>query len=542
MNSFRQIVVNGAGHLNFYVFWGGRTTHSMFQLKRDTHQFLLNFCFVLFMLLILFNRYRVFQLVNMYVIDSDQPFMWIGATDFSQFKFYEPRFYGQDYNTFMEALVAVPLLWLKVPVYRALPLATHFIALFPFLFSAVYLFKKNRKEIALLVMGILICMPAAYDVVTAIPRGFVTGLFFCSFYAVSVLNPANLRYLAFNTVMGVFAYFINPNSLVVTAPFLAYLFFMNYRDKKYYAVTGLSLLSFIPFHFLFNQFYINHPEYVIYGLKLGFRPQEFFENLKSLPDKGFAHLGFFTEEHGFFLLAGFLLLAVWLWKKNRPAFFSLLVCFLLIGLSCLFDKTRDGSESAFYSPARMFLGLLPVMYLLAASTAPRSKTFSLGLVVIVTTYFCFKQKHLPVQLEAHTDNSRWAAVGKIKLKEALDVIKFYKQVANEKRAPLIVCSSRYWLSTYITYGGPSLYADYPATIEVESERRYYIRNNYMQKVSPRFLFLSDDFNIDKKVSNAGFSIQRLDDYGMFLVSDNTLTLRRFNDIVLQIETENKKQR
>ena len=73
---------------------------------------------------------------NLEYIDTDQPYMWLGAVDFSQGLFYEPRYYGQSYNTFMEALFAVPLLWFTVPVYVAVPVATHIISAFPFLFTA----------------------------------------------------------------------------------------------------------------------------------------------------------------------------------------------------------------------------------------------------------------------------------------------------------------------------------------------------------------------------------------------------------------------
>jgi hypothetical protein len=51
--------------------------------------------------------------------------MWIGAADYAKGLFYEPRFYGQDYNTFLESLFALPYLYAGLPAYKALPMATH---------------------------------------------------------------------------------------------------------------------------------------------------------------------------------------------------------------------------------------------------------------------------------------------------------------------------------------------------------------------------------------------------------------------------------
>ena len=88
------------------------------------------FVFILLLALIVLNRILIFNSANQYV-DSDQPFQWQGTKDYSEGKFYEPRFYGQNYNTFLEALVAVPFYKAGLPVYKAVPLATHFLFLFP---------------------------------------------------------------------------------------------------------------------------------------------------------------------------------------------------------------------------------------------------------------------------------------------------------------------------------------------------------------------------------------------------------------------------
>lgn len=95
---------------------------------------------------ILLQRLFLFLTVNHDCIDNDQVVMWSGAKHLSQGLFYVPRYYGQDYNTMMEGLFAAPLIKLGVSVYYSVPIATHLIFLTPFLFTAVYLFKKQKKN------------------------------------------------------------------------------------------------------------------------------------------------------------------------------------------------------------------------------------------------------------------------------------------------------------------------------------------------------------------------------------------------------------
>ena len=125
----------------------------------------INVFFVLFVITLLVIHVTAFFKLNITVIDSDQPYMWLGARDFARGDFYEPRYYAQDYNTFMEALFAVPFIWMKFPVYYAVPIATHIIFLFPFLFTSFYLFFHKRKIQAILVLSILLCLPDRKSVV-----------------------------------------------------------------------------------------------------------------------------------------------------------------------------------------------------------------------------------------------------------------------------------------------------------------------------------------------------------------------------------------
>jgi len=53
------------------------------------------------------------------------------------------------------------------------------------------------------------------------------------FFILSIVKPKHFGFLALNTLLSVFGYFVTPNSVVVSVPMLAFLFFHNYKDKKY---------------------------------------------------------------------------------------------------------------------------------------------------------------------------------------------------------------------------------------------------------------------------------------------------------------------
>ena len=58
--------------------------------------------------------------------DEDQFLMWYMAKEFMAGYFREPCFPGQAYSTAMESLLAVPFMWLGMPVQEAVPLAASF--------------------------------------------------------------------------------------------------------------------------------------------------------------------------------------------------------------------------------------------------------------------------------------------------------------------------------------------------------------------------------------------------------------------------------
>ncbi|MCC6370118.1 MAG: hypothetical protein IT236_03830, partial [Bacteroidia bacterium] len=208
----------------------------------------------------------------------------------------------------MEALFAVPLLLFNLPVYKAVPLATHFISLFPFLFMAFYFFYKQKKLQAVLVLAWVLCLPAPNDLLNSLPRGFVTGLFFTSFFIVSLFHPNNLKLLGINTALALLGYYVNPNSALVSAPFLFYLFLHHRQNKRYYwLMAGVMLLN-MPLYFFFNHFYVLHPDYIINPIEYRMSASLFATNISNL-DQRFTHISPFFENNSLLLLLLFGIMA-----------------------------------------------------------------------------------------------------------------------------------------------------------------------------------------------------------------------------------------
>ena len=491
--------------------------------------------FYLFLLIIVGIRLYIYFTYNLKIIDTDQAYMWLGATDFSQGHFYEPRYYGQDYNTFMEALLASTLLHFNFKVYQILPLVTSFLSLFPYLFMAVYLFLKNRKIYALMVLSILICLPAQYDFMNTLPRGFVCGLFFTSFFILSIIDPRNLFLLFLNTVLAILAYYVNQNSILVSVPFLFYIFLIHFKHKTYYYVSGTALLTAYPVDLFFNAFYRAHPDYICQSTFNVFAPKYFIQSISHL-DERFQHISFFIPNQSYTLLLGFLILGFMLYQHNKKAFWSFILFVFILLCSFFASKISDGSTWVFMSYSRMFLGIPILICLLLVSMQFQSKKLNWFLVCIPLVFSVYKSTNLKSELDKEDIRDIARGVRVLSIESTKQMTQFYKDECHKNACNFLLVSSTFWLNTIISSAGPALYTDYPETEETRFEKRYWVRNKNKNRLIPQFVFLSSDYDLDKLITaNTGFELKRLDDYGLFLVTHNQLKMGQFIETINAIE-------
>src|SRR5687767_13455783 len=92
--------------------------------------------FYFLFLLVITERMIVLLKFGFVYTDSDQTIQWLGLKEYSQGIFHEPRFYGQAYNSMLEALFAVPFYKMGVPAHIILPIITSLLALLPYFIIA----------------------------------------------------------------------------------------------------------------------------------------------------------------------------------------------------------------------------------------------------------------------------------------------------------------------------------------------------------------------------------------------------------------------
>jgi hypothetical protein len=486
---------------------------------------------VLFFTLLFFlagEHLLIYLSVNIRYIDDDQVLMWLGAKEYANGVFHEPRFYGQAYNTFLEALVAVPFIWMKIPVYYAVPLATHLLFLFPFVFTSYFLKRIGKIDKAILLLILLLCMPLGYNILTSIPRGFITGLFFCSFYILSLINPRKEKYIILNTSLSLVAFLVNPNSLLISIPFLAYIGFHNYKSKDYYRASFLGLLIALPVEFILNQFYRSHPEHVVFTLDNKFHPS-YFVNAISHLDAHFAHIGLLVEGTSILSILIIISLAGYFYRHNRYWFFVILLFVFILLCSLCFQKISEGGTWPFFSLSRMFLAL-PFLFMFSLWFFPPVHkkwlhvAFAFTLVYTIIKLVTFQGK-----LEQYVADKNWMTLSLFPFEKVMQHTSSLRSICKEYDTNLILIIGACWGDNFINYGGPALFDDYPRTFKPHFERRRWRTDEELNQVNESFIIYSRDKYLDIRCheTHKEINIQKINEDGMFYVYNNSMSTLQF---------------
>jgi hypothetical protein len=491
-------------------------------------EYVLNAFFFLFLGIIILHRIILFFSIKLDYIDNDEVVIWLGAKHYSEGLFYVPRFYGQSYHTMMDALFSVPLIKSGVPVYYAVPILTQLIYLTPFVFSASYLFYKKKKQTAIIVLCIMLCMPIGYDIMNTITRGFANGLFFSTFLIVSLHNPHNKIYIGVNLFMAYVGYLVLPNSVLVTLPILFYLFLLNYKDKLFYVASAVAIICGMPIDYLLNHFYKIHPEAEISKYKTEFGFNYLIDSIKHL-NAQFTHIGFFVEESAMITLIVFGVLGVFLFKKSLNHFYAFLVfiCVLLLGFST--NKSMDGSLWPFYSYSRLYLGIPIIIYLFIAMLNPIPNKFIYFICFITVGFTVFKYATFKQKIAYHVDEKKWDHLNLISLKDLKGCLEIYKNQCQKNNVTNLLIVDHVWRDDFINYAGPALYNDYPNTFKPSFERRSWRIAEEKNRIHSTFQIYSANWNLDSTFSHdhPDINITRIDNYGSFLIKNNPLTTLQF---------------
>jgi len=178
--------------------------------------------FWLCLLLLLLDRALTFFCFGISYTDIDQMILWNGALDYSKGVFMEPFFYGQAYNYMVEALLAVPLIWVGMPVYFALPLVSGVLSVFPFVVPAFLFRKKGQFFWACTLLVLPVLLPLEYNLLTSVSRGFLQAHLFVPLLFYPMLYPMKKGSMAMLYVGSALCFFANQSSILLVLPVFTY--------------------------------------------------------------------------------------------------------------------------------------------------------------------------------------------------------------------------------------------------------------------------------------------------------------------------------
>lgn len=168
------------------------------------------------------DRFGLIYLFASRYVSTDDSVMWHAAVDFAHARFHGPYFYGQSYGPMLEALVAAPLVRTGIPLNILMPGVTSLLALLPYWSFALWFHRQGRGLAAMVVAALPVLMPVEFGLMTTMCRGFITGAAVLALlpWASNIADP-NRRSLAIGCIVSI-AWFVNPNSLIFSVPFLVH--------------------------------------------------------------------------------------------------------------------------------------------------------------------------------------------------------------------------------------------------------------------------------------------------------------------------------
>lgn len=290
--------------------------------------------------------------------DEDQAIFWVAAQEFGHLRFREPMFYGQAYGALVEALPAAVLLRLGLPLNAAVPLATIALGLAPWFIAARRLWILGRRTAALVAAGAPLLLPLPYAMQLALPS-FGAGILFAAVGAYAVeRRPARAGGRALFAYLAVLGTLLFPNTLLLSAPVALAVVLRRDATARSHLFAAGGAAAGIGTWAAMRGFYALNPAWDLHPAgPRDFRLQRLAEGLLNLD----RHWGAVTPA---FLRAGWvlvvLLVAGWCGlavargaRSAAPAGLAIVLAMGSLGLA----KVHDGSESVFFSFARMYLAL-----------------------------------------------------------------------------------------------------------------------------------------------------------------------------------------
>lgn len=304
--------------------------------------------------------------------DHDQVLMWYAATEYAHLRVHEPRFYGQNYNTMLEAALAAPLVLVRVPHAQALPIVTSFLALSPFVLLGVFALRRGLLFAGIASVTLPLTLPLRFHLITSMSRGFVTGGCVASLAALVGLRSATLAGAFLFGLLSGGSISILPNALVLLTPVCVYVVFERRRQAAWLAAAALGAGVAGLLHVAVQYFYVTHPAAsFLSGGQEGVLASLLGAQAVTRVSSGLSSPGRFLSDVLPTLLGGSVGAAVailvpplLLWRaRSYAAALASVAGGLVVVMALGLDKVQAGSDSIFYPWSRHFLPL-PITLLL----------------------------------------------------------------------------------------------------------------------------------------------------------------------------------
>jgi hypothetical protein len=454
--------------------------------------------------------------------DQDQVVMWLGAKEMGNGNFHEPCFYGQSYNSMLESLFAVPLIKASVPYHIALPVITSILSLFPWILLGLLFMKRNENMKAMICLLFLLFMDIEFDIITSMPRGWVTGIFMVSLALPAYFNAKKTwAWLVFG-FCATAGLWLSQNSIYLTAFIGYYLLIENWKKPRFYLTMIIGAIPPAIWWYFVHHYYIIHSGYNVHELvQLKFSLQQFTGSFNNL-DFYFKQLGLVSKVSGWFTFFVTLPLIIYLFVRRKfkdgIIFLFLWCCFLLsLGIS----KVGDSHDSMFLSGSRFFLAFPFILCLILVSAFSENNKFrmllsrwSIPAVIIVIGFKVFTMFSSYPDIEK-LGRLQWVAVEDVNLlKNSCNEIQL---LSKETNSSIIIFESD--SDQLLNCACNCFDENFPSTLFPKYERRTWILKAEMDSIHQNVLF------VRPKLKRKEFANMKTRIPSIYLLKDNTSKIK-----------------
>ncbi|NBP06214.1 MAG: hypothetical protein EBV15_08365 [Bacteroidetes bacterium] len=432
--------------------------------------------------------------------DSDQTVMWQAAMDMSRGEFHSLFWYGQTYSSNLESLLAVPLLWLKVPVYMALPIVSGLLALLPIVLFADIAARNGRYTGAMLVLLLSVTFPVEHWQTTMLSRGFIQGVA-CVSLGIYILHRTRMSIMfSLSGLLIAGGFWQNPNVIFLLC--ITPLMVNRFRPLSRISIALSGAVAATLMWFALRALAIRHMEYVVHPEpSTKWSLQQLINQLGEVPT---------LLSHTFYGgLTGVIILLIFIYilPKNKYLYASILFLLMLFMAVLGLNKSADFSDNIFFGPGRFFIAL-PYALLFMVSTVDNFEmelpfTYKVIFILLLfgsqalifvnkcnTQYMC--RAYAPVFVEK---------IDELK-KNCLEI----KKTAKENKTHFVLMGDHYMLES-VTCGCAGFDDDFPVAIRPKYERRGWLWAKYNKQIPGKVLFL--DSHLPEDSIQKSFSFEKV---------------------------------